>query len=116
LADAGLLDQDPVRLEAALELYRVRARTLKELADSVIPYFREALDYDPAACAKYLKDPDLPGLLTALRERWAALPAFTKDALEAELRANCAQRGIKAGRLIRPTRTPVSAPLAGPPP
>jgi glutamyl-tRNA synthetase len=88
---------------------------LKELADSVIPYFREALDYDPAACAKYLKDPAVPGLLSELRERWAALPSFTKDALEAELRALCEARGIKAGVLIHPTRMALSAATGGPP-
>ena len=115
LAAAGLLDQDPVRLEAALELHRSRARTLKELAEQVIPYFREALDYDPAACAKFLKDPGPPGLLEALRERWAGLASFTKDALEAELRSLCEAKGVKAGVLIHPARMALSATAGGPP-
>jgi len=115
LATAGLLDQDPVRLEAALELNRSRARTLKELAELVVPYFREALEYDPAACAKYLKDSGLPRLLGALRARWAALASFTKETLEAELRSLCEAEGIKAGVLIHPTRMALSATTGGPP-
>jgi glutamyl-tRNA synthetase len=115
LEQAGLVDQDPVRLSSALELHRTRARTLKELAEMAVPYFRETLVYDPAACAKFLKDPDLPSHLEDLRTRWAALPSFTKEALEAELRSSSEARGIKAGVLIHPTRMALSAATAGPP-
>lgn len=115
LAQAGLKDADRDRLMAALELYRTRARTLKELAELVAPFFQEELTYDPAAAAKYLKDPDLLAHLEALRERYRALPSFTKEALEAELRSLADQLGIKAGVLIHPTRMALSAASAGPP-
>jgi glutamyl-tRNA synthetase len=115
LEQAGLADADPARLTAALELHRTRSRTLKELADQVLPYFQDDLTYDPAAAAKFLKDADLPGHLETLRDRYAALPSFTKDALEAELRAVSESRGIKAGVLIHPTRMALSAAAAGPP-
>jgi glutamyl-tRNA synthetase len=81
----------------------------------VVPYFRETLVYDPAACAKLIKDPDLPSHLDELRRRYAGLPVFTKDALEAELRSLSEARGIKAGVLIHPTRMALSAATAGPP-
>src|SRR5262249_25668649 len=80
--EAGLGDADPTRLDAAVELHRTRARTLKELAALLIPYFRDAA-YDPEASAKFLKDADLPGHLDALRDRYAGLPDFNKEALEA---------------------------------
>ncbi|HWN40745.1 MAG TPA: glutamate--tRNA ligase, partial [Thermoanaerobaculia bacterium] len=86
LEQAGLADADPERLAATLELHRTRARTLKEMVEQVLPYFRESLEYDAAACAKFLKDPALPELLETLRDRYAALPEFTKEALEAGLR------------------------------
>jgi glutamyl-tRNA synthetase len=112
---AGLGDVDPGRLDVALELHRPRARTLKELAEQVLPYFRETLVYDPAACIKYLKDPDLPSHLEVLRKRYADLPSFTKDALDQELRSLADERGIKASVLIHPTRMALSAATAGPP-
>jgi glutamyl-tRNA synthetase len=115
LEQAGLKDAGRERLLASLELYRTRARTLKELAEAVTPYFREALDYDPEACAKFLKDPGLGDHLAALRDRYAAVPSFTKEALEAELRSLAEERQIKAGVLIHPTRMALSAAAGGPP-
>jgi glutamyl-tRNA synthetase len=112
---AGLADADRGRLLAALELHRTRARTLKELAEQVVPYFQDELKYDPAACAKFLKDGDLPAHLEALQERYRAVPEFTKEALEAELRSLAEQRGIKPAALIHPTRMALSAAPGGPP-
>ena len=115
LEQAGLADADPKRLAATLELHRTRARTLKEMVEQVLPYFRESLEYDAAACAKFLKDPALPELLETLRDRYAALPEFTKEALEAGLRALSEERGVKAGVLIHPVRMALSGAAGGPP-
>jgi glutamyl-tRNA synthetase len=111
----GLAEADPARLAAVIELQRSRAHTLKELAQALLPYFRERLDYDPALAAKFLKDPDLPGHVAALAERYAALPEFEKGALEATLRALAEERGLKAGVLIHPTRMALSGLAGGPP-
>jgi glutamyl-tRNA synthetase len=117
LAEVGLggADIDAHRLAAAIELHRGRVRTLRELAAVLVPYFRDRLDYPPDAVAKFAADPDLPAHLAALRDRFASLPAFTKEALEAELRAVAGERGIKAGALIHPTRTALSGSQVGPP-
>ena len=115
LEQAGLRDADPVRLEAAINLHRSRARTLKELAEMVVPYFQGEIPYDAEACAKFLKDPDLPGHLKALRDRFDALPGFTKEELEAALRSLAEERGIKPGVLIHPTRMALSGTTGGPP-
>jgi glutamyl-tRNA synthetase len=117
LAEVGLggADIDPQRLAAAIELHRGRVRTLKELAAVLVPYFQDRLDYPPDAVVKFAADPDLPAHLAALRDRFANVPVFTKEALEAELRAVAAERGIKAGALIHPTRTALSGSQAGPP-
>ena len=112
---AGPDDVDPARLGRALELQRSRAHTLKELAQALRPYFEKNLAYDPALAAKFLKDKDLPGHVTALAERYAALPEFGKAALEAALRALAEERGLKAGGLIHPTRMALSGAAGGPP-
>ncbi|HEV7517801.1 MAG TPA: glutamate--tRNA ligase [Thermoanaerobaculia bacterium] len=115
LEPLGLADADPARLAAAIELQRSRAHTLKELAQALLPYFQERLDYDPALAAKFLKDPALPGHLEALAGRFAALPAFDKGSLEAALRALAEERGLKAGVLIHPARLALSGLAGGPP-
>jgi len=114
LEQVGLKSVDPARLAAAVNLHRTRARTLKDLAELVVPYFQDVA-YDPEASAKFLKDPDLPAHLEALRDRYAALPGFDKDSLDAALRALAEERGIKAGALIHPTRMALSAAAQGPP-
>jgi glutamyl-tRNA synthetase len=114
LEQAGLKDADPGRLALAVNLHRTRARTLRELAELVVPYFRE-IAYDPEAAAKFLKDPDLPGHLEALRDRYAQLPDFNKESTEAALRALAEERGLKAGVLIHPTRMALSGAAGGPP-
>jgi glutamyl-tRNA synthetase len=106
---------DPGRLAVALELQQSRAHTLKELAQALVPYFAAHLPYDPALAAKFLKDPDLPGHVAALAERYAALPEFDKASLEAALRALADERGLKAGVLIHPTRMALSGAAGGPP-
>ena len=111
----GGADVDPYRLAAAIELHRGRVHTLRELAAVLVPYFRDRLDYPLEAIAKFLADPDLPAHLAALRDRFAGIPAFTKEAVEAELRAVAGERGLKAGALIHPTRTALSGSQAGPP-
>jgi glutamyl-tRNA synthetase len=114
--DSGAAGEiDAGRLAAAIELHRGRVRTLKELAVVVVPYFRDRLDYPPEALAKFAADPALPDHLEALRHRFASLPVFGKDAIEAELRTVAGERGIKAGALIHPTRTALSGSQVGPP-
>jgi glutamyl-tRNA synthetase len=115
LEEAGLAAAEPERLRAALDLHRSRAHTLRDLAQMVVPYFAETVDYDPALAAKHFEDPAVAEHLAALRERWLRLPAFEKAAIEAELRALAAEAGVKAGALIHPTRLALTGATAGPP-
>jgi glutamyl-tRNA synthetase len=117
LAEVGLAsaDLDASRLAAALELHRGRVRTLKELAAVVVPYFRDRLDHDPEAVAKFAADPALAGHLAALRDRYAVVEPFAKEGLEAALRAVAGERQVKAGVLIHPTRAALSGTHVGPP-
>jgi glutamyl-tRNA synthetase len=115
LAAAGLGDADPARLAAVVNLHRSRTRTLKDLVELILPYFKDELTYDPETSAKFLKDPDLPSHLEALRDRYAALPSFDKDTLDAALRALAEERGLKPAVLIHPTRMGLTAAPQGPP-
>ncbi|MEP7012322.1 MAG: glutamate--tRNA ligase [Acidobacteriota bacterium] len=115
LVEAGLTGADPARLSTVLELHRSRARTLRELVQSVVCYFRDEIPYDAEASKKFLADLDLPVHLAALRDRFAEVEAFGKDPLEAALRAVAEERGVKPSVLIHPTRTALSGANGGPP-
>ncbi len=103
------------RLAAAADLQRTRAKTLAELAETLVPYFRDRLDYDPELSAKYRAQPELPAHLERLRDRYAAVEPFAVEPLEAELRALADELGVKAGHLIHPLRLALTGSTAGPP-
>lgn len=115
LKDVGLDDAEPTRLHMALEVHRTRAKTLIELANFIVPYFRDQLDYDVDLCKKFLKNPDVPDLLDALAERFEQAEAYTLESTEAELRKLAEEREAKAGVVIHPTRMALTASKAGPP-
>jgi len=103
------------RFEAAIDLQRTRARTLAELAETLLPYLRDRLDYDPELTAKYRAQPELPEHLERLRDRYAAVEPFAVEPLEAELRTLADELGVKAGHLIHPLRLALTGSTAGPP-
>ena len=111
LERAGLAGVDAQRLSAAIALHRSRARTLPDLVGMVAPYFQETVRYEPAA-EKYRDDREP---VAALAGRWADLPEWRKEALEAALRALADERGVKAGALIHPARMALTGVGVGPP-
>jgi glutamyl-tRNA synthetase len=99
----------------AVGLQQPRARTLRELAEQVLPYFVEPAAYDEAASRKYLQTAGLPELLAELLGRWQAGDGWEKERLEQVLRELATERGVKAAALIHPVRMALSASTAGPP-
>lgn len=115
LAEAGLADAEHERLHRALEVHRTRAKTLAELARYAVPYFRAELEYDRELCAKLLADPQAPDLVAALAARYQSVEPFDVETTEAALRQLAAERGVKAGVVIHPTRMALTGSPAGPP-
>jgi glutamyl-tRNA synthetase len=112
---------DPVRvaddawMTRLVDLLKVRARTVEDLAQQAAPYVRDALSYDEAAVAKHwAKKPE--ETLERLRRTAAALDegAWTEDALEERLRALAAELGVGAGKLIHPLRLALTGQSASP--
>lgn len=110
----NLDDEDRDRVWAAVEAHRPRARTLQELAEGLEPYFAGELSYDAESCAKFLKNPDLPGHLEKLRDRYAEVEPFQLQPLEDELRDLADELDVKAGALIHPLRMALTASKTGP--
>ncbi|HYI11163.1 MAG TPA: glutamate--tRNA ligase [Thermoanaerobaculia bacterium] len=104
-------------LRPVLELNKTRARTLKELADLMTPFFADdvSIDYDPDAVKKHLKGDDLPGRLTELHDALAATEPFDVTTSEQALRTLAESRGLSAGKLIHPLRLALTGRGASPP-
>ena len=104
-ADAGLLvERSRDELLATIALLQTRARSLKDFAGSFRAYFSDRFEFDPAATAKFLKDPQTALLLAELGSRLNTEPQFTEASTEAALRAFAEERGVKAGVLINGAR------------
>ncbi|MEM8929593.1 MAG: glutamate--tRNA ligase [Acidobacteriota bacterium] len=115
LDEVGLADVDQERLATVVELHRMRTKNLRELAQSIVPYFLDAIDYDLDRTTKFRKQPALPDLLTTLAARYAELPEYTIEATDGVLRELAEEHGLKAGALIHPTRMALSGEKSGPP-
>ena len=99
----------------AIELHRMRARTMVEMGRALSTYANDPADYDSEGLKKQVKA-DTPGLLEKLVERYGKLDDWRTETLEAALRAVAEEAGVSAGKLIHPTRlaltgTTVGAPL-----
>ena len=78
----------------ATENLRTRSRTLVEMADSGAFYFQEEISYDAEAASKFLT-PEYVGHLEVVLERLPSVSNYTKDGVEAFLRAIAEERGTK---------------------
>lgn len=111
---ADLLD-DQDWMRRLLEVIRVRARTLDELADQARPFVCDELRYHEKAVAKHWSnDP------TVARERLQAVARafsdaeWSADGLEARLRELASDMDVGAGKLIHPLRVALTGNMASP--
>jgi glutamyl-tRNA synthetase len=104
-------------LERVVELHRPRARTLRELAEQILPYFApaEALQYEDDAVKKHLKGNDLGERLSDLRSMLASVNPFDIPSAEEALRKLAESKGISAGKYIHPLRVALTGKLSSPP-
>ena len=104
-------------LRAIVELNKSRARTLRELAELIVPFTisDDALEYEPDAVKKHLKGDDLAARLSELHDALAGVEPFDVATSEQALRALAEQRGVSAGKLIHPLRLALTGRGSSPP-
>ena len=96
-------------LVRVVDLLKVRARNLADLATMVEPYLSDPVDYDPDSVAKHwAKEPAVVAERIA-RLRWCLDEVtWERDALEEATRAVADELEISAGKLIHPVRVAVT--------
>ncbi len=114
LPEAPTLDE---KLSGLIELYKIRSRTLVELAVQVRDYYLAdtAVTYEDEAVKKHLKGDDLLERLRNLRETLAGDAAFTIESTEAAVRALGESKGLGAGKYIHPLRVALVGRVSSPP-
>ena len=90
------------------ELQRERGKTLSEMARLSRWFVVDEVDFDPKAVKKHLK-PAIEPALRALRDGFAKLESWSRDAIEAVfLEVLSAQGDLKMGKLAQPVRVAVT--------
>ena len=101
------------RLVAVVRTLNERARTLDEMAESAVFYFREKVT-DTKAAAKFLT-PEIAPVLDEVAAAFGALPEFTPAAMEAILQRIAAEKaGGRLGKVAQPIRVALTGGTVSP--
>jgi glutamyl-tRNA synthetase len=103
---------DP-RLAAAAALVLPRATTLKDVAEAVDYFFRDAPELDVAAAAKFLV-PERAGVLEELSTKVQAVEPFERGALEAAVKAWAEAQALPLQDIAQPARVALTGRKASP--
>jgi glutamyl-tRNA synthetase len=118
LAALGIADPSmpQATLEAIAVVQRERSRTLKEMAEASVFFFREPDGYEPKAAAKHLTAEAGP-VLAAVAARLQALSeaGWQPTAIHEVISAIAAEQGLALGKVAQPIRVAVSGGSVSPP-
>jgi glutamyl-tRNA synthetase len=114
LALLGVDATDEQLLEGVVVAQRERSRTLKEMAQNSLFFFKDFDAFDEAAARKHLTT-DVAPLLQVLADRLAALPEWKAEAIHAVINDVASQHGLGMGKVAQPLRVAVSGGAVSPP-
>jgi glutamyl-tRNA synthetase len=114
LALLGIDASDQILLQGVVAAQRERSRTLKEMAQNSLFFFKDFAAFDEAAARKHLT-PETAPLLQALSTGLAALPDWKADAIHAVINDVASQHGLGMGKVAQPLRVAVSGGAVSPP-
>jgi glutamyl-tRNA synthetase len=113
----GRLGIDPTQgpeLTEVVKAQRERAKTLKEMAENSVFFYREPEGYDEKAAAKHLK-PAILAPLTALRARLEIVDPWDPAGLHAAVEETAGAHGLDLGKLAQPLRVILTGRAVSPP-
>jgi glutamyl-tRNA synthetase len=108
-ADAAVDD----KLEKVVKTLAPRSKTLVDMAEQAVFYYRDPEDFEPAAAKKFLK-PAAVEPIRALIEELKRLDNFTEPALEGAFTAVMEKTGLKLGKIAQPVRVALTGRSASP--
>jgi glutamyl-tRNA synthetase len=113
LAMLGVTSDDDALLAGVVEALRERAKTMKEMAQGSLFFFREPV-MDERAVAKHLT-PEARALLGELRAMLATVTEWTAPALHAAIQAFAEARTLGLGKVAQPLRVALTGGTISPP-
>jgi len=114
LVSLDVITDDTRLLEGIVNAQRERARTLKEMAQNSLFFFREFDAYDEKAARKNLT-PDAVPVLRSLQETLMALRDWNAGSIHEVIQAVAQRYGLGLGKVAQPLRVAVVGGAASPP-
>jgi glutamyl-tRNA synthetase len=100
-------------LVSVVRTLQERAKTMLELADGAVFYFKSDFGYDEKGAAKFFT-PETPALLEGLIGKLEALKSLTVESIEGVFKEICEEKGIKLGGIGPAVRLALSGTTASP--
>jgi glutamyl-tRNA synthetase len=113
----GKLGIDPATGPDIVEVVKVqreRAKTLVEMAQNSVFFYKDFPAYDTKDAAAHLK-PDIAPALSDLRARLAALTSWGPEAVHEAVTRTAEEHALKFGKLAQPLRVAVAGRAVSPP-
>lgn len=115
----GLGSEDEIRsrgawLEKVIMALRERSKTVDEMVESSVFFYRAPADYDEAGTKKLFTKVGVAALLRKGAVVLSEVADWTLENVEASYRSLIEREGIKGGDIIHPTRLALSGKTVGP--
>ena len=113
----GKMGVDPStgpHLIEVVKVQRERAKTLVEMAQNSVFFYRTPEAYDPKDAQAHLK-PEVEKPLADLRARLAALPLWLAEPIHVTVTGVAEAHGLKLGKIAQPLRVAVAGRAVSPP-
>ena len=113
LEERSIVDPDPEFLKRIIQTHATRSKTLIDMADGALFYFKDVVEYDEKADKKFLKPGVLPPLETLLSEL-EKLETWDEAGLETAFKATMEAHDLKLGKIAQPVRVALTGGTVSP--
>ena len=113
LKERGVDPEVGPELAAVVRTLQERAKTMLEMADGAVFYYKSDFVYDEKGFAKFFTA-EIPALFELLMAKLEALQVFGHDPIEAVFKEICEEKGIKLGLIGPAVRLALSGSTASP--
>ncbi|MGH8235569.1 MAG: glutamate--tRNA ligase [Steroidobacteraceae bacterium] len=114
LAALGVAVTDDRTLMAVAKALQVRAKTLREMAQNSVFFFRDFTSYDEKAAKKNLTAESVAPL-RAVRDKLSALDEWTAAGAHEAVHQTATELGVDLGKVAQPVRVAVAGTSVSPP-
>ncbi|MCG8689523.1 MAG: glutamate--tRNA ligase, partial [Desulfobacterales bacterium] len=113
LSDLGIDAQNDAFTQGVIETLQPRSKTLVEMAESAIFYYKNDVEFEEKAAKKFLK-PGTETLLNQCADALEALAEFTQEAQEGVFKQIMEDQGLGFGKIAQPLRVAVTGTTVSP--